>query len=162
MDKGFLWGGSISAHQCEGAWDEDGKGLGIMDLVTGGTCERPREISARLEPGKLYPSHQGIDFYHRYREDIALFAEMGFTALRISVDWSRIYPNGDDETPNEAGLAYYSDVVDELLRHGIEPIVTLYHFEMPKRLVEVYGGWESRRTIGLYLRFCETLFRAAG
>lgn len=159
-EKRFLWGGSIAAHQCEGAWDEDGKGLGIMDLVTGGTCERPREISEQLEAGKLYPSHEGIDFYHRYREDIAMFAEMGFTALRISVDWSRIYPNGDDETPNEAGLAHYSDVADELLRHGIEPIVTLYHFEMPKRLVEVCGGWKSRRTIELYLRFCETMLRA--
>ena len=99
MDFGekFLWGGSIAAHQCEGAWNQGGKGPGIMDLVTAGACGRPREICSGIVEGKHYPSHEGIDFYHRYREDIKLFAEMGFTALRFSVDWSRIYPNGDDE-----------------------------------------------------------------
>ena len=107
--KDFLWGGSIAAHQCEGAYQEDGKGLGMMDLVTTGSYETPRHISKEIEEGYCYPSHTGIDFYHRYKEDIKLFAQMGFKALRISIDWSRIYPNGDDETPNDAGLQYYHD-----------------------------------------------------
>lgn len=160
LNRTFFWGGSIAAHQCEGAWDEDGKGTGIMDLVTDGTCGKPREICSRLAEGKRYPSHEGIDFYHRYREDIGLLAEMGFTALRISVDWSRIYPHGDDEKPNQAGLAYYQDLVEELLRRGIEPIVTLYHFELPLHLAEKYGGWSSRKTVDFYLRYCETMFKA--
>ena len=117
--KKFLWGGSIAAHQCEGAWNQGGKGPGIMDLVTAGACGRPREICSGIVEGKHYPSHEGIDFYHRYREDIKLFAEMGFTALRFSVDWSRIYPNGDDEEPNEEGIAYYRSVAEALLNHGI-------------------------------------------
>lgn len=158
--KKFLWGGSIAAHQCEGAWKEDGKGLGIMDLVTGGTCDRPREILKGLDPQKRYPSHEGIDFYHQYREDIRLLAGMGFTALRISIDWSRIFPGGDDEEPNQKGIAHYQDVVDQLLRWNIEPIVTLYHFEMPYHLAETYGGWKNRKTIDFYLRFCETMFQA--
>ena len=162
MDFGekFLWGGSIAAHQCEGAWNQGGKGPGIMDLVTAGACGRPREICSGIVEGKHYPSHEGIDFYHRYREDIKLFAEMGFTALRFSVDWSRIYPNGDDEEPNEEGIAYYRSVAEELLNHGIEPIVTLYHFELPLRLLERYGGWSSRKVVDLYLRYCGTMFRA--
>lgn len=160
LQKNFLWGGSIAAHQCEGAWDEDGKGIGIMDLVTSGTHEIPRRICRTIEDGAYYPSHEGIDFYHRYVDDIALFKEMGFKALRISVDWSRIYPNGDDETPNQKGIDFYVKVVDELIRQGIEPIVTLYHFEMPKRLVDVYGSWTNRQVIDLYLRYCDTMFRA--
>ncbi|MBS6953563.1 MAG: glycoside hydrolase family 1 protein [Enterocloster asparagiformis] len=160
LNRTFLWGGSIAAHQCEGAWREGGKGPGIMDLVTGGACGRPREICRCLEEGKHYPSHEGIDFYHRYREDIGLFAEMGFNALRISVDWSRIYPNGDDEKPNQAGIDFYRDVVDELLGRNIEPIVTLYHFELPLHLAEAYGGWSSRKTVDFYLKYCETMFRA--
>ena len=121
----FLWGGSIAAHQVEGAWDEDGKGLAIMDLVTEGSYGQPRQIQATFQDDSRYPSHRGIDFYHRYQEDIALFAEMGFKALRISVDWSRIYPNGDDEKPNLAGIEFYQNVVDELKRYQIEPIITL-------------------------------------
>lgn len=159
MKKDFLWGGSIAAHQCEGAWDLDGKGPNVMDYVTRGTYETPRQITETIDPAIDYPSHTGIDFYHRYREDIALFAEMGFTALRISVDWSRIFPNGDDDKPNQKGLQFYSDVVDELLAHGIEPIITLYHFELPKNLVDQYGSWLNREVIDLYLRFCECLFR---
>ena len=135
LRKDFLWGGSIAAHQCEGAWNVDGKGIGIMDLVTSGSYEVPREICKDIEDGKRYPSHEGIDFYHRFKDDIALFGEMGFKALRISIDWSRIYPNGDDKEPNKKGIEYYQSVVDELLKNGIEPIVTLYHFEMPVNLV---------------------------
>lgn len=160
LQKDFLWGGSIAAHQCEGAWDEDGKGVAIMDLVTSGTHEIPRKICRTIEAGEHYPSHEGIDFYHRYVEDIALFKEMGFKALRISIDWSRIYPNGDEEAPNQKGIDFYVNVVDELICQGIEPIVTLYHFEMPKHLVDAYGSWMSREVIDFYLRYCETMFRA--
>lgn len=162
MEKGgkFLWGGSIAAHQCEGAWEADGKGPGIMDLVTAGACDIPREICSQTVAGKCYPSHEGIDFYHSYRDDIRLFAEMGFTALRISVDWSRIFPNGDETVPNIQGITHYQKVVDELLSCGIEPIVTLYHFELPLHLVKEYGGWASRRTVDFYLHYCDTMFRA--
>ena len=160
MREDFLWGGSIAAHQCEGAWREGGKGTAIMDLVTSGSHEVPREICKEIEDGKYYPSHKGIDFYHRYREDIGLFAQMGFKALRISVDWSRIYPLGDEETPNEEGIRYYTDVVDELRRHGIEPIITLYHFELPYHLVTEYGSWTNRKGIDFYLRYCGTMFKA--
>lgn len=158
MDKNtfpqdFLWGGSIAAHQCEGAWREGGKGLGMMDLVSSGAVDRPRHISREFEDGYTYPSHTGIDFYHRYKEDIALYAEMGFKALRISIDWSRIFPNGDDAEPNAEGLAFYHAVIDELIAHGIEPIVTLYHFEMPVAVVRKYRSWLSRETIELYVRF---------
>ncbi len=160
LREDFLWGGSIAAHQCEGAWNVDGKGIGIMDLVTSGSYEVPREICKDIEEGKRYPSHDGIDFYHRFREDIALFGEMGFKALRISIDWSRIYPNGDDEEPNKKGIEYYQSVVDELIKNGIEPIVTLYHFEMPVNLVRKYGSWTNRKVIDFYLKYCKTMFEA--
>lgn len=158
--KDFLWGGSIAAHQCEGAWDEGGRGVGMMDLVSSGTVDTPRHVSKTFEEGYTYPSHTGIDFYHRYKEDVALFAEMGFKALRISVDWARIFPNGDDPEPNRAGLDHYVDLVDELIAHGIEPIVTLYHFEMPLNVVRAYRSWLSRKTIDLYLRFVRTVAEA--
>lgn len=160
MRKDFLWGGSIAAHQCEGAWQEGGKGTAIMDLVTNGSHKVPREICKVIENGKYYPSHKGIDFYHRYKEDIRLFAQMGLKALRISVDWSRIYPMGDEDKPNEEGVRYYTHVVDELRSYGIEPIVTLYHFEMPYHLVTEYGSWINRKLIGFYLKYCETMFCA--
>lgn len=160
LQKDFLWGGSIAAHQCEGAWQEGGKGPGIMDFVTSGDVDHDRIIHDQLQEGAMYPSHTGIDFYHKYKEDIALFAKMGFKTLRISIDWSRIYPNGDDETPNEEGIAYYIRVVDELLKYNIEPIVTLYHFEMPKAIVEKCGSWQNRKMIDFYLRYCETMFTA--
>lgn len=160
MDKHFLWGGSIAAHQCEGAFGDDGKGLAIMDLVTNGSYEKPREICKQIEKDKFYPSHTAIDFYYRYKEDIALFAKMGFKALRISIDWSRIYPLGDEEQPNQAGINHYIAVVEELHRYGIEPIVTLCHFEMPYHLVEKYGSWENRKLIDFYLKYCKTMFEA--
>lgn len=154
----FLWGGSIAAHQCEGAWNVSGKGPAIMDFVTVGSVDQPREITKTIEPHKMYPSHTGIDFYRRYEEDIQLFAEMGFKALRLSIDWSRIFSKGDEETPNEEGLQFYSDVIDTLLKYQIEPIVTLYHFEMPIHLVHAYGSWTNRKVIDFYLHFCEVLF----
>ena len=160
MKSDFLWGGSIAAHQCEGAWQEDGKGPAIMDYVTVGSYEKPREIDKEIFPQKVYPSHTGIDFYHRYQEDIALFAEMGFKALRLSIDWSRIFPKGDETEPNQAGIDFYQKVVDTLLANGIEPIVTLYHFEMPIHLVTEYGSWMNRKVVDFYLHFCRTMFEA--
>lgn len=157
-NRAFLWGGSIASHQCEGAYDEDGKGIGIMDLVTAGSVSKPREFHDEIKEGVVYPSHYGIDFYHRYKEDIALFKEAGFKALRISIDWSRIYPNGDDEEPNRAGIEHYREVILELKKQGIEPIVTLFHFEMPVNLVKKYGSWTSRKTIDFYLRYAKTMF----
>lgn len=156
----FLWGGSIAAHQCEGAYQEDGKGLGMMDFVTTGSYEQPRHISDEMEEGYCYPSHTGIDFYHHYQEDIALFAEMGFKALRISIDWSRIFPLGDEAEPNQAGLDFYERVIDCMIAHHIEPIITLYHFEMPMHIVKTYDSWLSRKTIELYLQYVECVVRA--
>ena len=115
----FLWGGSIAAHQCEGAWQEDGKGPAIMDYVTKGSNKEPRVITEIIDPTLDYPSHLGIDFYHHYQEDIQLFKEMGFTALRISIDWSRIFPKGDEQEPNQSGLDFYEKVIDELIANGI-------------------------------------------
>lgn len=160
LDKNFMWGGSISANQLEGAYNEDGKGLSVMDTITGGSYETPRRITPELEAGMYYPSHEGIDFYHRYKEDIAMFADMGFKALRFSVDWSRIYPNGDDDTPNQKGLDHYQSVIDELLKYDIEPIITLFHFELPVNITKKYGSWMNRKTIDLYLRYVETVVRA--
>lgn len=156
----FFWGGSIAAHQCEGAWNEDGKGVGLMDLVTSGRVDKERLIHQDIKDGCYYPSHTGIDFYHRFKEDIALFKEMGFTALRISVDWSRIFPSGDELHPNEKSIVYYQTLVDELRKQQIEPIVTLYHFEMPIQIVKKYGSWLHRKTIDLYVHYCETMFQA--
>lgn len=160
MNKNFLWGGSIAAHQCEGAWNEDGKIMSIMDLATSGSVSKKREFTKTLEEGKSYPNHEAIDFYHRYKEDVALFGEMGFKALRISIDWGRIYPNGDDEKPNEKGIKFYQNLVDELRKNDIEPIVTLFHFEMPVNIVRKYKSWLSRETIDLYLKYCQTMFEA--
>ncbi|NIZ47319.1 family 1 glycosylhydrolase [Entomospira nematocerorum] len=160
MHQPFFWGGSIAAHQSEGAWNLDGKGPAIMDYVRQGTRDVPRQIDKEIVTNVRYPSHKGIDFYHRYREDIAMFAEMGFTALRISVDWSRIYPHGDDEVVNQPGLEYYHAIIDTLLEYHIEPIITLYHFELPVNLVHSYGSWLNRKVVDLYVRFCQIVMRA--
>lgn len=155
--KDFFWGGSIAAHQCEGAWQEGGKGPGMMDYCTAGSYEVPRRFTKELEKGTIYPSHEAIDFYHRYKQDIALFAQMGFTALRISIDWSRIYPHGDEEQPNQEGLDYYKDVIQTLIEYNIEPIVTLFHFEMPVQLVRKYNSWLNRNLIDFYLKYVKTV-----
>ena len=158
LKDGFLWGGATAANQLEGAWNVDGKGPSVPDMCTNGTHETPKRITTTLEPNTLYPSHEAIDFYHRYREDIALFAEMGFKCYRFSIAWTRIFPTGMEDTPNEAGLAFYDRVIDECLRHGIEPMVTISHYEMPYALVEKYNGWYGRECVGHYLRFCEAIF----
>lgn len=156
--KNFLWGGSIAAHQCEGGFNEGNKGISNMDLVTQGSKDNPREIHNQINKDFVYPSHRGIDFYNRYKEDILLFSELGFNALRISIDWSRIFPNGDDEYPNEEGLKFYENVIDELLKYNIEPIITLFHFELPINLVKKYNGWADRKVIELFEKFAKVLF----
>ena len=158
LSKNFLWGGATSANQFEGGWDEDGKGVSIADMMTNGTHASPRRITREIEPGVAYPNHWGSDFYHRWREDVALMAELGLKAYRMSVAWTRIYPTGLEDTPNEEGLVFYDGVFDALREAGIEPIVTLSHYEMPFELVRRNNGWESRETIELFLKFCRTLF----
>ena len=156
--EGFYWGGATAANQFEGAWNVDGRGPSVDDHFTGGTKDKPRTITVDIEPDVLYPNHDGIDFYHHYEEDIALFAEMGFNMFRMSISWSRIFPNGDDEKPNELGLAFYDKVFDCCRAHGIEPLVTLSHYEMPYHLVEKYNGWASRELIGFFEKYCQTVF----
>ena len=157
--KDFLWGGAVAAHQLEGAYDVDGKGLSIMDLATAGTAQKPRRMTATILPDEVYPNHDAIDFYHHYKEDVALFAQMGFKCFRTSIAWTRIYPTGEEDQPNEKGLQFYDDLFDECLKYGIEPVVTLSHFEMPYHLVEKYGGWRDRKLIDLFLKFAITCFK---
>ncbi len=157
LRDGFLWGGAIAANQAEGAYQEDGKGLNCADFLTVGNATTKRMFSPVIHQKQYYPSHHAIDFYHHYKEDIALFAEMGFNTFRTSINWSRIYPNGDDEKPNEAGLAFYDAVFDECHKYGIEPLVTLCHFEVPWGIVTKYEGFYQRKTIQLFLRYAETV-----
>lgn len=157
--EGFLWGGALSANQCEGAYLEDGKGLCTADTLVGGDVrERLFNIKSEIREGYYYPSHEAIDFYHRYKEDVKLFAEMGFKALRTSIAWSRIFPGGDDELPNEKGLQFYDDLFDELLLYNIQPVITLSHYEMPLHLLTEYGGWSNRKLIGFYVNYAKTVF----
>jgi len=154
----FLWGGATAANQFEGAWDVDGKGPSTSDMCTNGSHKTPKRITRQIEEGTLYPSHEAIDFYHHYKEDIALFAEMGFKTFRLSIAWTRIFPTGMEEKPNEAGLAFYDHVFDECLKYGIEPLVTISHYEMPFALTEAYNGWAGRECIDHFVRYCEVLF----
>lgn len=150
----FLWGGATAANQIEGAYAEDGKGLSVQDVMPDGVGGRitdgPTEDNLKLE---------AIDFYHRYKEDIKLFTEMGFKTFRLSIAWSRIYPNGDDSQPNEAGLKFYENVIDELLKYDIEPLITLSHYEPPLNLTTKYGGWANRELIDLFGRYVTTIFK---
>ncbi|HIC7815915.1 TPA: glycoside hydrolase family 1 protein [Enterobacter ludwigii] len=150
----FLWGGAVAANQVEGAYREDGKGLSTSDVQPQGVFG---PVVERVE-GDSGIKDIAIDFYHRYPEDIKLFAEMGFSCLRVSIAWTRIFPNGDEQHPNEAGLAFYDKLFDELAAHNITPLVTLSHYEMPWGLVKQYGGWASRQTIGFFERYARTVF----
>ena len=173
--KNFLWGGDISAAQIEGAWDEDGKSRTEADYLLGadkssfgmayyqmpdGTEGKvpvmsgmlPKGAKYILKDGVFYPNHKATDFYHHYKEDIALFAEMGFKTFRMSLAWTRIFPNGDETEPNEAGLAFYEDVFRECQAHGIEPLVTITHFDCPIHLIKEYGGWRNRKLIDFYYK----------
>ena len=149
----FLWGGAISANQCEGAYLEDGKGLSIEDVLPGGLMkeytQEPTEDNLKLK---------GIDFYHRYKDDIRLFAEMGFKVLRLSIAWARIFPTGEEQEPNEKGLEFYDKVIDECLKYHMEPLVTISHYETPLALAKKYNGWTDRRMVDCYLKYCLVLF----
>jgi len=157
--KDFLWGGATAANQYEGAWDADGKGPSVSDMCTNGSHTTPKRITRVLEENTLYPSREATDFYHHYEEDIALFAEMGFKTFRMSIAWTRIFPTGMEAEPNEAGLAFYDKVFDACKKHGIEPLVTISHYEMPYALIETYNGWESRECITFFMNFCKAIFK---
>lgn len=154
MPNGFLWGGATAANQCEGAYNEGGKGLSVQDVTPHGIMtprtEKPTEDNMKLI---------AIDFYHRYKEDIKLFAEMGFKVFRLSIAWSRIFPKGNETEPNEEGLQFYDNVFDECAKYGIEPLVTLSHYETPLYLAEQYNGWISRELIGFYTNYATTVFK---
>ena len=165
----FMWGGATAANQWEGAYLEGGKGLCVADIneFKGNLPPEERtnnELSMKeveellASTDKYFPKRHGIDFYHTYKEDIALLAGMGINSLRTSINWARIYPNGDDEKPNEEGLKFYDNVIDEMLKHGIEPLITISHYEMPLNVATKYNGWYNRKTIGMFVNYCTTLF----
>lgn len=160
--EGFLWGGATAANQLEGGFNKGNKGLNIADVLPGGK----ERLKVLHEPGfnfemdeskYRYPNHEAIDFYHRYKEDISMFAEMGFKVFRFSIAWSRIFPNGDELEPNEEGLAFYDLVLDELYKHGIEPVVTISHYEIPLYLVKEYGGWRKREVVTFFERYVNVI-----
>lgn len=182
--KNFLWGGAIAANQAEGAYNEDGRGLVQTDVTTGGTVDSPRYttyIDKDGKPGKAggmghnaripegatfavlddyyYPNHKAVDFYHRYKEDIKLFAEMGYSIFRLSISWARIFPNGDDAEPNQAGLDFYRSVFEECHKYNIEPLVSIWHFDTPLALEQNYGGWKNRKLIDFYVKYAETIMK---
>lgn len=166
MPEGFLWGGATAANQCEGAFNIDGRGLSSVDVVPFGEDRMPvaRGLKKMLEcdDEHMYPAHDGIDFYHHYKEDIALLAEMGFKCFRMSISWTRIMPNGDDDTPNAKGVEFYHKVFDECKKYGIEPLVTICHFDAPIALIKKYGGWKDRRMVDAYIKYCKVLFANYG
>lgn len=163
LPTNFLWGAAISANQAEGAYLEDGRGISNIDMIPHG----PHRMSVKLGnvpapelmEGEYYPSHDGVDFYHRYKEDIALMAELGLKVFRTSISWSRLFPNGDEEEANPEGIAFYRSLFTECKKYGIEPLVTLCHFDVPMGLVRNYGSWRNRKVIGFFERYADTCFR---
>ncbi len=161
IPENFLWGGAIAANQCEGAYLEDGKGMSPVDILPGGALRKEALADAKKAMEKeygYYPSHVSIDFYHRYKGDRKLFKEMGFKCLRTSISWARIFPNGDDQAPNEEGLKFYDSLIDELIANDIEPVITINHFDTPLELTKKYGGWKNRKLIDFYLNYCNVIF----
>ena len=169
--QGFFWGGALAANQAEGAWNVDGKGPSVADVATykpntdvkdyaaHNAMSDDKIAAAMADPSDAaYPKRRGIDFYHHYKEDLALFAEMGFTMLRVSIAWTRIFPTGEEAEPNEKGLQFYEDLFTEMRRLGIEPLVTLSHYEMPLALATKYNGWVDRRVIDCFTKFCHVCF----
>ncbi len=181
--KDFYWGGATAANQYEGGWNEGGRGLALTDVTTGGTNTKQRLVTMidkdgnplalpsfgfsaskhegakfAVLDGYYYPNHMGTDFYHHYKEDIALFAELGLKMFRMSIAWPRIYPKGIEETPNAEGLKFYHDVFNELHQYNIEPLVTISHYDDPLYIEEELGGWSNRETINLYEKYCHTIF----
>ena len=160
--ENFLWGGATAANQLEGAYLADGKGLSVADAMPGGKIRfevlGSSEFDWTIDEEKyVYPNHKGISYYEHFKEDIALFAEMGFKCYRFSIAWSRIFPQGDELEPNEAGLKFYDQVIDECLKHGIEPVITISHYEMPLNLAKKYGGWKNRELITFYERYAKVV-----
>ncbi|GFZ30180.1 6-phospho-beta-glucosidase [Clostridium zeae] len=181
FSSNFYWGGATAANQCEGAYNTDGRGLARTDVTTAGSYNKMRSVTYKLPDGTTgevngfgfdmpegakgaifdgyyYPNHEAIDFYHHYKEDIALFAEMGFKMFRMSISWSRIFPNGEEEKPNQKGLDFYRSVFEELRKYNIEPLVTISHFDTPLYLEEIYYGWNNRKLIDFYVHYTETIF----
>ena len=160
--ENFLWGGATAANQLEGAYLADGKGLSVADAMPGGkirfeVLDSPEFDWTIDEEKYVYPNHKGISYYEHFKEDIALFAEMGFKCYRFSIAWSRIFPQGDELEPNEAGLKFYDQVIDECLKYGIEPVITISHYEMPLNLAKKYGGWKNRELITFYERYAKVV-----
>ena len=162
LRKDFLWGGATAANQCEGGYLEGKKGLGTVDVIPWGENRRAVMEGVldyhTLPEDSYYPSHEAIDMYHHWKEDIALMAQMGFKCYRFSIAWSRIFPTGEETEANEEGLQYYENFIDELLRHKIEPVITICHFDVPLALEEKYGSWRNRTLIDCYLKYCSVLF----
>jgi 6-phospho-beta-glucosidase len=163
MRENFLWGGATAANQCEGGWKEGNRGMGTVDVIPWGENRLPvmqgEKDYRQLPEDSYYPSREAIDMYNHYKEDIALFAEMGFKCYRFSFSWSRIFPTGEEEEANEEGLKFYEDFIDELLKYGIEPVVTICHFDMPLALVEKYDSWKNRKVIDCFVKYCDAIFR---
>ncbi|RDY26223.1 6-phospho-beta-glucosidase [Romboutsia weinsteinii] len=162
LRKDFLWGGATAANQCEGGYKEGGRGLANVDVAPHGEDRFPvlagKMKMFECDEKHYYPAHEAIDMYHNYKEDIKLFAEMGFKCYRLSIAWTRIFPTGEETTPNEEGLKFYEDLFDECLKYGIEPLVTICHFDVPMYLVEKYGAWRDRKLVDLYVKYCEAIF----
>ena len=184
----FLWGGATADFQFDGGYQEGGRGLSTHDFETDGSVENPRCVTCRMPDGSVgrfrssffnpeslpdgavpcldessyYPSHRAVDFYHHWKEDLKLLADMGCNVYRFSICWSRIFPTGEEETPNQEGLAFYDQIIDEMIRLGMEPLITIHHDELPVHLAERYDGWSSRHTIDCYLRYCKVLFERYG
>lgn len=156
--KGFYWGGATAANQCEGAWDVDGRGDSVADHFTSGNRQTPRYFTNLIDENRYYPSHEAIDFYHHYKEDIRLFAEMGFNMYRMSISWSRIFPDGDEAMPNQKGIEFYRNVFTELRKYHIEPLVTISHYDIPFHIAKKYGGWQNRNFVDFYLNYCKVIF----
>lgn len=177
----FLWGAAVAANQCEGGFLQGNKGISNTDVITRGSLENPRQITYTVNhrrqktalmnmenipedaefvcfDDEMYPNHESTDFYHHYKEDIALMKDLGLKAFRMSISWPRIFPLGNDEEPNEAGLAFYEEIFRGLKEAGIEPIVTINHYEIPIHLTELWGSWLDRRMITCFLNYCETIF----
>ena len=160
--KNFLWGGATAANQCEGGFNLDGRGLANVDLCPAGK-DRNAVITGEMkmfefDENHFYPAKNGIDFFHHYKEDIKLFAEIGFKVYRMSIAWSRIFPNGDEEVPNEKGLVFYENIFKECRKYNIEPLVTITHFDCPMHLIKKYGGWRNRKLIDFYKNLCRVIF----
>ena len=162
MPEQFLWGGALAANQCEGAYREGGKGMSSVDILPAGAKRKEALFDPKTAMNTdygYYPSHTGNDFYHRYREDIALLAELGCKVLRISISWPRIFPTGEDAVPNEEGLRFYDALLTEMEKAGIEPLITLNHFDTPLALIRKYGGWKDARLVDCYVRYADTVLR---